>query len=208
MVCLLATCMYQNGTFFQVRNNQLSNRGRTDSTTSVTMTVSFYYTDDFAAVTSDPEAEINQYVANANAGYANSELPIRLEAFCIKEIPFEEREDVVGMVKEFAVSMGSYEATRNTADTAFLVLSKSYSGTCGIATIGAHQPTVQPFGWIAKGCQLVVTGHEIGHNFGCLHNKEIQAGKKPPSFFEGFEYGNLIDDPQDGTPTGYATIMR
>lgn len=194
--------------FFQARINQLNNRGRTDSTTRVTLTVSFYYTDDFAAVTSDPEAEINQYVANANAGYANSDLPIRLEAFCIKEIPFEERADAVGMVKEFAVSMGSHEATRNTADTALLVLSKSYSGTCGIATIGAHQPTVQPFGWIAKGCQLVVTGHEIGHNFGCLHNKEIQAGKNPPSYFEGFEYGNLIDDPKDGTPTGHATIMR
>ena len=198
--------------FIQARFAQLGSRGRSDSTTTVTLTVSFYYTDDFAAVTSDPEAEINQYVANANAGYANSELPIRLKAFCITELPFEERSDVVGMVKEFAVSMGSYEATRNSADTAFLVLSKSYSGTCGIATIGAHQPKVHPFGWIAKGCQLVVTGHEIGHNFGCLHNEEIQAGKNPPSYFEGFEYGNLIDYPKNhaknGTPTGYATIMR
>ena len=92
--------------------SRLSDRGRSDSTTVVTVTVSFYYTAAFAAVTSDPESEINQYVANANAGYANSDLPVRLEAFCIKEIPFEERADVVAMVKEFGVSMGSYEATR------------------------------------------------------------------------------------------------
>jgi hypothetical protein len=69
-------------------------------------------------------------------------------------------------------------------------------------------PGVEPFGWIAKGCQLVVTGHEIGHNFGCLHNKEQHVGQRPPAYFEGFEYGNLVDDPVDGRPTGYATIMR
>ena len=113
--------------------------------------MSFYYTGAFASVTSDPEAEIHQLVSNANAGYANSNLPISLEVFCIKELPrFRERDDVVGMIQEFAVSQGSYEATRNTADTAFLVLSRPYSRVCGVATVGAHREDVQPVGWIAK----------------------------------------------------------
>lgn len=76
---------------FQARFRSQTRRGRSDTTTPVTDTVSFYYTDDFAAVTTDPEAEINQLVANANAGYMNSKLPIKLEVFCIKEIQFMEQ---------------------------------------------------------------------------------------------------------------------
>ena len=53
----------------------------------------------------------------------------------------------------------------------------------------------------------MVTGHEIGHNFGCVHNQEIQPKAKLPSYFKGYEYGNLIDDPKTGKPSGYATIM-
>ena len=192
---------------FQSHFRRLEAKGRADTTTQVTMTVMFYYTKEYAAVTTNPEADINQLVANANAGYVNSGLPIKLEAFCIKQIQLTERADVIGMVEEFAVSQGSHEETRNTADTAFLVISKPYSGVCGLASIGGHRANVQPVGWIAKGCQLAVTGHEIGHNFGCLHNKEQHEGKQLPSFFENFEFGNLVDNPVDGEPTGYTTIM-
>ena len=30
-------------------------------------------------------------------------------------------------------------------------------------------------GWVGKDCQITVTPHEVGHLFGCCHNKEQQS---------------------------------
>jgi hypothetical protein len=89
---------------------------------------------------------------------------------------------------------GSLSATKNTADIAFLMVSGPKSGVCGVAYLNAHTNNYS-FGWVGKGCQTVVTGHEVGHNFGATHNREISS-----SGVEGFEYGYLI-------PGGYASIM-
>jgi hypothetical protein len=85
-------------------------------------------------------------------------------------------------------------ATKNTADIAFLMISGSKSGVCGTAYLNAYI-NGYAFGWVGKGCQTIVTGHEVGHNFGAYHNKEISSGAN-----EGFEYGYLIEG-------GYASIM-
>jgi hypothetical protein len=85
-------------------------------------------------------------------------------------------------------------ATKNTADIAFLMLSGPVNGICGQAYLNAYR-NGRAFGWVGKGCQTIVTGHEVGHNFGANHNREIAD-----SGVEGFEYGYLIQG-------GYATIM-
>jgi hypothetical protein len=85
-------------------------------------------------------------------------------------------------------------ATKNTADLALLMISGATSRVCGIAYLNAYR-NGYAFGWVGKGCQNTVTGHEVGHNFGAYHNKEISSGAD-----EGFEYGYLIEG-------GYATMM-
>jgi hypothetical protein len=85
-------------------------------------------------------------------------------------------------------------ATKNTADLALLMISGATSGVCGIAYLNAYR-NGYAYGWVGKGCQTIVTGHEVGHNFGAYHNKEISSGAD-----EGFEYGYLIEG-------GYASIM-
>jgi hypothetical protein len=84
-------------------------------------------------------------------------------------------------------------ATKNTADIAFFILSGPKSGVCGSAYLNAYINEYS-FGWVGKGCHTSF-GHEIGHNFGANHNREIAS-----SGVEGFEYGHLIQG-------GYATMM-
>ena len=53
-------------------------RGRTDINTVAEYTVTVYYTSGLAASTKDPITFIKQVVAETNAGYANSRIPIRV----------------------------------------------------------------------------------------------------------------------------------
>ena len=52
-----------------------------DSTTIVTYTVMFYYTADFASVTSDIPGFIDQVIAETNQGYINSQIPVRVARY-------------------------------------------------------------------------------------------------------------------------------
>ncbi len=108
---------------------------------------------------------------------------------------FSEFDDPSGMLASFRRYKGTEADTRNTADVALMVISKVYSRVCGIAYINAFQNGYS-FGWVAKGCQETVTPHEIGHMFGCAHNKEISSWTP----VGGFAYGKRITG-------GYATIM-
>ena len=49
-----------------------------------------------------------------------------------------------------------------------------------------------------KGCQTIVVGHEVGHMFGCRHNREIAGTSNRP--IGCYEYGKLISG-------GYVSIM-
>ena len=112
----------------------------------------------------------------------------------------------MGLGKYHFELLGSRNATRNSADIALLMISggvevvssheKTHLGRiCGIAYLNAYRYKTFSFGLVGKGCPTVVTGHEVGHMFGALHNKEISSGAD-----QGFEYGYLI-------PGGYASIM-
>ena len=52
-----------------------------DNSTIVTYTVMFYYTADFASVTSDIPGFIDQVVAETNQGYINSQIPVRIARY-------------------------------------------------------------------------------------------------------------------------------
>ena len=61
-------------------------RQTTDTTTNVTISVMFYYTEDFAAVTSDIVTYIDHVLDIANQGYINSGLPIVVKRQCIEQV--------------------------------------------------------------------------------------------------------------------------
>jgi hypothetical protein len=74
------------------------------------------------------------------------------------------------------------------------MISGPKSSDCGIAYFNAYI-NGYAFGWVGKGCQIIVTGDKVGHNFGVYHNKEISSGADV-----GFEYGYLIEG-------GYTNIL-
>ena len=151
------------------------------------VSVNFYYTPAFAWYTADPVGYVQGLVTSTNVGYANSQVPLRIEAFCVQ------------LLEDFNES-----ATLNSADIAILLLSSSKSGVCGVAYVDgfAHGAT---FGWVGKGCQNTVTGHEIGHMFGAAHNYEISQFSPR----EGFEYGFRMPlGPLNLLVGGFVTIMR
>jgi hypothetical protein len=80
------------------------------------------------------------------------------------------------------------------------MVSGAINGVCGRAFLDAYKYGDNAFGLVRKGCQTIVTGRKVGHNFGAHHNKEIDSGAD-----EGFEYGYLISNAPPYR--GYATIM-
>ena len=51
-----------------------------------TVSVMFYYTPAFAAVTTNVKAYVDKLVGSTNVGYANSEVNVRIKSFCIEEL--------------------------------------------------------------------------------------------------------------------------
>ena len=99
----------------------------------------------------------------------------------------------------FHESAASDAAVRNSADVALLVVSGSIGGSCGIAYVNGFKHGIT-LGWVAKNCQRIVAAHEVGHMFGCAHNR----GKHSFTPDGGYEYGNLM---KDAAGKGYVTVM-
>ena len=137
-----------------------------DNATIVTYSIIFYYTQEFAFVTADIEGFVDHIIDITNEGYANSQIPVRVKAFCIEAASLS---DTTGNVYDFRLMKGSSEATLNTADAAVLLV-KYGLGYCGVAFL---VPAVKEwvFSVTAKGCiSSFVVGHELGHNFGAHHD--------------------------------------
>merc|ERR1711962_1073123 len=143
--------------------------GRQDTTTVVTYSVMFWYTKEFADVTTDIPLFISQVIAETNQGYINSKVPFRVKTQCIKQVDFAEENDGRTMLRTFIASKPAKDLL-NTADVAHLFVSKS--NLCGIASFDSFGSKTN-FGLTSKPCALNIytPGHEIGHNFGLTHDK-------------------------------------
>jgi hypothetical protein len=98
------------------------------------VSVNFYYTPEFSRITADPVGGVHSLVNNANVGYANSLVPLKLKVFCVQMLDgFVESERGSSMLSAFRTAKGSETNTLNTADAAILVLSTLRGGACGIA---------------------------------------------------------------------------
>ena len=67
----------------------------------------FYYTDEFADVTSDPEAYIEGLVDSANTVYSKSKVPLQMYARCITRLSgVKETSDAIETLTAFRNSQG------------------------------------------------------------------------------------------------------
>ena len=71
-----------------------------------TVNANFYYTTQFRLRTPDPVGYIRNQVTEINAGYQNSNIDLRVNAWCIQEINFAESGSPGNMLDRFITSRG------------------------------------------------------------------------------------------------------
>lgn len=90
----------------------------------------------------------------------------------------------------------------NTADVGILLVSRKINNHCGLAWINRVLSSPRSaYGVVMNNCKPYSTGHELGHLYGAIHDREQENAK----YASGSNYGNLID--VNGRPSGYNTIM-
>lgn len=180
----------------------LIERGEEDSETMVSFSVMIWYTPEFRATfTSEQEMMvfIDLIFAETNQGYINSEIPLTAVKHDVKLHPtLNDLNDSSVMLNSFSSSMPLSDLL-NCADSTALLIEEFNS--CGIAYLdrafscGAISVT-------KKSCATgyYSFGHEIGHNFGALHNPEQYSST------DGDGYGHLIQPPFADV-FGYRTVL-
>ena len=108
----------------------LLQKGKDDSDTMVEVSISIWFTTEFAAMEEDVQGYINTCFEEANAALANSLVPMRLKHHGTRLYEKEEIYDGEDMLYAFADS-GSKDVILNSADASYLLTSKS--NVCGIA---------------------------------------------------------------------------
>ena len=171
-----------------------------DNTTIVEYSVKFYYTAELEADTADLEGFLQLVIDETNQGYENSGIPLRIKSHCPQKVAIEETGSADNLLTAITqLNGGDYAATRDGADVAaLLVLELDYCGYAWMHTLTSGKT----FSVTAKDCATgyYSFGHEIGHNIGANHNKEVASNSK-------FSYGlgHLIA--AGSASTGYRTIM-
>jgi len=162
--------------------------------------VKFYYTKAFKAATPDIEGFTDLCIAETNQGYINSGIKVTVLRCCIEEATIDEIQNAYDFYYAFRDMKGSTTKLRGTADQTTL-LSMSF-GAGGIGAVNS----------ISRGGTVTIAqknyavgyftfGHEIGHNFGCLHDP---ANSNNIAYPDG--HGHLIER-IDIDSVGYRTVL-
>ena len=165
-------------------------RDTKDTSAVVSYSVMLYYTQEVEDSVADLDGFFDQMLAETNQGerncchcqksflspgYIQSDVPVRLTKFCIEKATMEEMPfapDSASVLHAFRKMKGSDAALRNTADAAALIVMNLPS--CGAAYLYAYDNGLT-FSVTKKSCATgyYSFGHEIAHNFGCGHNREV-----------------------------------
>ena len=84
----------------------LLKKGAEDLITNVTVSVIFYYTEEFEAITPDIKGHVEHLIANTNIIFLKSAIPLRLSIHCIIRSKLREAPDSADRIKEFKNSQG------------------------------------------------------------------------------------------------------
>jgi len=102
-----------------------------------------------------------------------------MKAHCIEEADLHDQYSGGNMLSKIRCYKKTYEALLNSADAAALLVEKF--SVCGIASYNSFMYG-GPVSTSQKSCALgyYTFGHELGHNFGCLHDARQGSNPKHP----------------------------
>ncbi|NDC73956.1 hypothetical protein EBZ70_01395 [bacterium] len=146
------------------------------------------------------KASINSFIALANLCYTNSDIAVSLRLAGTAEINYTEDANMSVDLSRLASPGDGYmdqaQALRNTygADLVCLIRRDAAAGVAGIAYVGDGTSSFSPYAysvvadvWAAGN---IAFPHEVGHNFGCLHDR-ANAGGGTTGYAYGWRfYGN------------------
>jgi len=181
-----------------MRMDELLAQGQADRTTPTEFSITVYYSAGFKASTADVASFVDQVIAESNAGYINSFIPIRMKLHCLIESSIPDGLDADTTLNRFAGSDSSYNNLRRSADTTILLVDHyDVPDICGVNFFAA-MGNGQTIGTVRKGCALgyYSFGHEVGHGLGLDHDRRVVDKPTTP-----YGYGYII---KKGS---YRTIM-
>ena len=134
------------------KEDELIQKGKNDKETRVDVSVSIWYTKEFAAMEEDVQGYINTCFEEANGALTNSRVPMRLKHHGTRLYEGEEMKDATKMLYGFERRDEGWG--RNTDDVlksadASILLYSDYSGACGIARFNSPR---YPFGTVQHQC--------------------------------------------------------
>ena len=139
------------------------------------VSVMVYYTPAFKAFVTDPIKRIKMQIAYANQVFAECVIPVKLHIFCIEELEgFVEHPDPGDRLEDFRYAKKNL---LNTADIGILMTGTQASDgnlVCsGRAKVGPSKNplTHPPIAWVYPE-DILSFVHEVGHIFGCRHDKD------------------------------------
>ena len=199
----------------------MSWRGEHDHATVAHVAVMVYFTPAFRAFVSDPWKYtpnlwcdpirfVMRQMAYMNLVLEKNKIPIKLELHCIEELTeFNESSSSTSKQRldKFLNSKNSLDSLLNSADIAVLMTGtpSDRGRVAGRANFGPPDETKDPpICWVFPQIEISLL-HEIGHIFGCRHNREIHKGD-PNS--QGYNYGNLVEGSNMATIMAYPTKMH
>ena len=157
------------------REKEALEKGEQDQTTVAEVSVMVYYTPDFKIFTPDPVHHIKRQIAFANIVYSINDIPLNLSIFCIEELAIGKTNDWGIMLEYFS------HAKKNLLNGASIAILMTGSGTkdrkyaVGAAYDGTQNKSL-PLAWVYPNDMLTFI-HEVGHIFGCHHNRDNNSKK-------------------------------
>ena len=135
-------------------------------------------------------AQIQQAIDSANAAYANSGITTRLNLVHAAAVNYDESGDFNTDLNRLTSGSDGYmdevATLRNTHAADLVSLFIENGQYCGIAWIGPSAG--YGFSVINRGCASgnLSFAHELGHNFGALHDPYVDPGTSPYAYGHGY----------------------
>jgi peptidyl-Asp metalloendopeptidase len=135
-------------------------------------------------------AQVQQAVDTANAAYANSGISTRLRLVYSGPVAYDESGDFGTDLSRLTSATDGYmdevATLRNTYGADLVSLFIENTSYCGIAWVGPSANYA--YSVINRGCASgnLSFAHEIGHNFGALHDPYVDASTTPYAYGHGY----------------------
>jgi len=171
---------------------QLRQKGIHDNTTEVEFSVKFYSSLNFTETTPNITEYVNKIKDDVNTAFKNSKIPIRMKVHCIEQAQLSDKKDAIEIIRDFRIYKGEdFRTLLGGADAAALLVNQMWP-SCGIARTDALRDGIA-ISVNSKSCidQEVVVQHELGHSFGCIHDKETDKDLKRVPYEYG--YGSYVN---------------